>query len=560
MANLYDARGAVVQGAEALRRAIAERQTLKTFFPRAEVRAAGDGDRGPIVAVINDDSEDRHETIVDPAGAELENYLRNPVVLYEHGYEFTIGHWPVGRVLKIGRSGSALEADVEFDPEDELAQAIESKYRRGFLRGFSIGFIPLDGTEEMVDGRSRFRYTRWELVELSCVCVPSNPNALSKALEGVADERLAGYLRSFEPGQPGDRWLAATRGLEPTAEPAESDPPPQDDQDALAGPPAALPPGEAGLPADSTASEPPPVEAPSAAPVQASAPAAASPVEPEVRVEWERPLDLLAEVQQAGDPSKLAALVSSDGVGRMIHHAADGTLNWPALAACMARVLSEADIPAALRDAAYRHLADHFVELGIDPPLPGIKEPGELLELALQGRTAYPSSGTHWLYVEPAERGGEVRPVFRDVRGTQTPVAIPAPQGSDPRAWRAAGPRSAAPVGQSPTLADQIAELRRLQEELLAHHVRAGAKFSKATLSKLTALADTCDEVAAACKAAHKTLTGAVSELRQMMAVPDGEDDTKGVGGSAVRNGSGPASPPKPRAAAAPAVPRFARL
>ena len=91
----------------------------------------------------------------------LDNYLRNPVVLWAHDY--------TGRTLPIGRASvtvdkSSLLADVTFDQQDDFARTVESKYRRGYLSAVSVGW---DERDEGLD-----------LLDISAVPVPGDPDAL----------------------------------------------------------------------------------------------------------------------------------------------------------------------------------------------------------------------------------------------------------------------------------------------------------------------------------------------------------------------------------------------
>ena len=95
-------------------RAVDEKLVQRVFFPRArlvgipdaivrdatasEVAASGgtDGDEsGPLEAVINTADVDRYRTIVDPKGAVFDNFLKNPILQWAHGMDFSIGTWPV---------------------------------------------------------------------------------------------------------------------------------------------------------------------------------------------------------------------------------------------------------------------------------------------------------------------------------------------------------------------------------------------------------------------------------------------------------------------------------
>jgi len=139
---------------------------------------------------------------LDPARWLLENYRKNPVVLWSHDY------W--GFQLPIGRStieiaGEQMLADVTFDQGDEFAREIERKYRNRFLHAVSVGWDDwvqiADGEMERVDWRYEERQGDerfYELLDVSGVVMPGDPDAvmerqqrafarLRAALDGILD-------------------------------------------------------------------------------------------------------------------------------------------------------------------------------------------------------------------------------------------------------------------------------------------------------------------------------------------------------------------------------------
>ncbi len=150
-----------------------------------EVKVMIDGvERDAIEAVINTSDVDRYETIVEPMGADLENFRKNPILLWAHGNDFAIGSWPVGTVPKLKVTKKEIIALVVFDTDGDLGAELDRLYRAKILRGFSIGFLPRSFLQEQPekDGPTIIRFVDWELVELSAVAVPANPNALAKSL------------------------------------------------------------------------------------------------------------------------------------------------------------------------------------------------------------------------------------------------------------------------------------------------------------------------------------------------------------------------------------------
>lgn len=127
-------------------------------------------DERVVEAVISSSAEDRDGDIVEVSGWELENFLRNPVVLWMHRYEA-----PIGRCLDIRREQNALVARTRF-ARTPLAEEIWQLYREGVLSAWSVLFIALDWEPMASWGR---RYRRQELLEYSAVSVPANPEALN---------------------------------------------------------------------------------------------------------------------------------------------------------------------------------------------------------------------------------------------------------------------------------------------------------------------------------------------------------------------------------------------
>jgi HK97 family phage prohead protease len=130
--------------------------------------------------------QDRHGDILEPGGAQVASFLKNPVVLWAHEHRSL----PIGRVTSLGREGEALKAEVVF-AETPFSREVYGLYASGFLKAWSVGFLPLEW-EVLEDEAGRFKgyhVRSWELVELSAVPVPANPEALTEALvKGLVGE------------------------------------------------------------------------------------------------------------------------------------------------------------------------------------------------------------------------------------------------------------------------------------------------------------------------------------------------------------------------------------
>jgi hypothetical protein len=114
------------------------------------------------------------EMVMD--GCETENFLRNPQFLWMHGQTSEPVH-TIGKILKLVKTATALYALAEYaEPEfSELAERIFQMDQAGYLPANSIGFHPLEWEPNDLGG---YRFTKWELVEISKVELPANPFAI----------------------------------------------------------------------------------------------------------------------------------------------------------------------------------------------------------------------------------------------------------------------------------------------------------------------------------------------------------------------------------------------
>ncbi|BEQ16782.1 HK97 family phage prohead protease [Desulfoferula mesophila] len=131
-------------------------------------------------AVASSPTVDRQGDLIEPAGWDFANFLKNPVIPWSHDYASP----PVARALAVKVENGRLLFKAQFPTAEEYAFAdtIYRLYKGGYLRAFSVGFAPLESeaATHKLGGRtiSGTRYTRQELYEISCVTLPANPEAL----------------------------------------------------------------------------------------------------------------------------------------------------------------------------------------------------------------------------------------------------------------------------------------------------------------------------------------------------------------------------------------------
>lgn len=181
------------------------------------VKAASTGDR-IIRFIASDESMDRDGDIVTTTGWKLDNYLKNPVVLYGHEYD----ELPVGKAesVIIDSTAKQLIIDVKFPSIDEISPGgtpsehalfVDSVYnlaKLGLLNAVSVGFRgikiePIISPEGNYTGR---HFLEQELMELSIVPVPANANAVAIMRGAKVDETV---IKSFETTAKQGRRLSA---------------------------------------------------------------------------------------------------------------------------------------------------------------------------------------------------------------------------------------------------------------------------------------------------------------------------------------------------------------
>jgi len=118
---------------------------------------------------------DRHGDSVDQNGWILNNYLKNPVMLWAHKYD----ELPVAKATIVEVTDKGLEMAFEFASAEgnPKAQQIKTLYDEGYLNAVSVGFIPME--------RNGNSITKSELLEVSFVPVPANQEALRLAMKGM---------------------------------------------------------------------------------------------------------------------------------------------------------------------------------------------------------------------------------------------------------------------------------------------------------------------------------------------------------------------------------------
>lgn len=154
---------------------------------------AVDDENNTITGVFSTDDVDRHGEVVDQKSWILEDYLKNPVVLFAHDHSQPA----IGKSLSLGFNEQGnLEGVIQFAAKEyEFANTIFKLYKGQYMRAFSVGFQNED--VEFQEEGNKVILRKNHLFEISTVNVPANALALAKST-GIDTTALEKHLNQKE--------------------------------------------------------------------------------------------------------------------------------------------------------------------------------------------------------------------------------------------------------------------------------------------------------------------------------------------------------------------------
>ena len=141
--------------------------------------------------IISTEDRDRHGDIVIQNGWDTENYEKNPTVLFGHdSWSF-----PIGKSLAIvyDEAKKRTVATIKFAVEEyEKAATAFALCAGGYLNTTSVGFINKESEGNELQKN--------ELLEISIVPVPANPNAIALAFDAgeISKSDAQWLMKSFQ--------------------------------------------------------------------------------------------------------------------------------------------------------------------------------------------------------------------------------------------------------------------------------------------------------------------------------------------------------------------------
>ncbi len=170
-----------------------ECKKIKTEIKSINAELEPLNNKGEFVFTASSERTDREGDVISSKGWMLDNFKDGGVLLWGHDQN----KLPVGRVLWVKQDDGKLIGKAKFNGQTQLSKDVEKLVRIGDLTGISVGFRALE-SEKTHEGRM---FTKQELLEVSVVNIPANPDAVIhtiKNLELQSDQVKLGLYKSMK--------------------------------------------------------------------------------------------------------------------------------------------------------------------------------------------------------------------------------------------------------------------------------------------------------------------------------------------------------------------------
>ena len=131
---------------------------------------------------ISNERVNSYGTRILTSGMDIEQYNRNPVLLYMHQRGQVIGI-----VKELRKEGDEITGELLFDEVTELSRLCKKQYTFGSLKMVSVGIDIIeesDAPEHLLQGQTRPTITKSKLFEVSLVDIGANDDAIVLQKDG----------------------------------------------------------------------------------------------------------------------------------------------------------------------------------------------------------------------------------------------------------------------------------------------------------------------------------------------------------------------------------------
>ena len=137
--------------------------------------------------IVNTENVNEYGYRILTDGIDIEQYEKNPIVLYGHRRALDDPSKVIGRA-KLRKENNILYADVEFDLESEFAKEVAGKVERDYIRMCSLYADIIESTidsEYLLPNQKYETILKCKMIELSIVDVGGNDEALKLSRNGA---------------------------------------------------------------------------------------------------------------------------------------------------------------------------------------------------------------------------------------------------------------------------------------------------------------------------------------------------------------------------------------
>lgn len=171
--------------------------TNKTFYLNSsfEAKAANKESKSlKIAGYANTIAKDRSGDVVtaEAWAKGIENFRKNPVMLYQHKHDC-----PIGRFDKVTVDKKGIYVEGSVSEAAEKNHGIHTLIKDGALKSFSVGFRVKDGKYNSKD--DTMLITEVELLEISVVSVPCNQESLFSVRKSFENnDEYRSFIQTFK--------------------------------------------------------------------------------------------------------------------------------------------------------------------------------------------------------------------------------------------------------------------------------------------------------------------------------------------------------------------------
>lgn len=152
-----------------------------------------------IEGLANAATVDRANELISPKAWDMDNFKKNPIVLFNHGHDPQFGYMPVGYAMDVKATDEGLYTKIKLSNSNtEKIRAVRDLVEEGVLKTFSVGFEPKEQESAKSGGHSVI--TKAQLIEISIVPIPMNQDStfslLSKSYNYVRTNMARNWIAS----------------------------------------------------------------------------------------------------------------------------------------------------------------------------------------------------------------------------------------------------------------------------------------------------------------------------------------------------------------------------